>query len=55
MKQEQKEVLDEIKTTVDKNGGYVSANRLVQDAIQIFISHYKNDAISKYSSAYAKR
>jgi hypothetical protein len=55
MKQEHKEALNEIKTIVDRNGGYVSANRLVMDAIQIFISHYKDDAISKYSSAYNKK
>lgn len=54
IKPEQKEALDEITDTINRNGGYVSVMRLVQDSIQIFIDHYKNDAISKYSSTYEK-
>lgn len=52
---EQKEALDEIKNTINRNGGYVPVVRLIQDSIQIFIDHYKDDAIQRYSSRYNKK
>lgn len=55
MPPEQKEALDEIKEAVDENGGYVPVVRLIQDSIQIFIDHYKDEAISRYSYRYNKK
>jgi len=52
MKIEQKEALDEIQEIVNENGSHVSITRLIQDSIQIFIDHYKNAAIERYSPAY---
>ncbi|MGB9937405.1 MAG: hypothetical protein ACPK7O_06765 [Methanobacterium sp.] len=55
IKPEQKTALNEIKDTVSMKGGSVSAMRLVQDAIQIFTDHYREEAIQRYSSNYAKK
>ena len=55
IKPEQKQALDNIKDIVYRNGGYVSAMRLVQDAIQIFTDHYTEEAINRYSSNYSKK
>lgn len=55
LKPEQKEALNDIKDIIDKNGGCVSMMRLIQDSVQIFIDHYKNEAISRYSSTYKKQ
>lgn len=52
---EQKEALDEIQKEIEENGGQVSLVRLIQDSIQIFIQHYKNDAIKRYSHLYDKK
>lgn len=55
LRPEQKEALDSIQEEVNVNGGYVSAMRLISDSIQIFIDHYKDDAIKRYSPIYAKQ
>ena len=55
MPPEQKEALEEIKDAVATNGGYVPVVRLIQDSIQIFLDHYKDDAIQRYSSMYHKK
>jgi NifU-like protein involved in Fe-S cluster formation len=52
---EQKIALDEIKNEIEKNGKKISCMRLLQDSIDIFIEHYSNEAIKKYSSNYPKR
>ena len=53
--EEQVARLKEIKTQVNENGGTVSVMRLMQDSIQIFLDHYKEDAIQKYSPIYEKK
>jgi hypothetical protein len=52
LRPEQKDALDEIQEIVNENGAYVSIMRLMQDSIQIFIEHYKNEAIERYSPSY---
>jgi hypothetical protein len=52
---EQKNALEDIKKKVKKNGGKVSVMRLIQDAIKIFVEHYRYEAIEKYSSSYSKK
>lgn len=52
LKTEQKDALNEIQQTVKENGGYVSIMRLTQDSIQIFIDHYRDEAINRYSPAF---
>ncbi len=52
IKEEQKNSLDEIQKKIELNGGRVSTMRLMQDSIQIFLDHYQNEAIEKYSPFY---
>lgn len=52
LKPEHKEALDEIQEIVNQNGSHVSITRLIQDSIEIFIDHYKNAAIERYSPDY---
>lgn len=52
---EQKEALDNIQEEISFNGGYVSVMRLINDSIQIFIDHYGEDAVKRYSPMYAKK
>lgn len=52
---EQKEALNEIKKEIVSNGGSVSIMRLMQDSIEIFIQHYSEEAIERYSSCYDKK
>ena len=52
--EEQKIDLERVKTQVKENGGSVSVMRLMQDSIQIFLDHYQEDAIRKYSPIYKK-
>lgn len=51
---EQKIALDEIQKEVEINGGKVSCMRLLQDSIKVFLDHYSNEAINRYSSNYSK-
>lgn len=51
---EQKDALEEIQNKVEEQGGKVSCMRLMQDSINIFIDHYSNEAIKRYSSNYQK-
>lgn len=55
LRMEQKEALDEIQKSIDENGGSVSIMRLMQDSIQIFIQHYSEEAIERYSPFYDKK
>ena len=55
LRQEQKEALDSIKEEVSFNGGYVSVMRLINDSIQIFVDHYRDEAVERYSPMYAKK
>ncbi|MDO5835380.1 MAG: hypothetical protein Q4P17_02635 [Methanobacterium sp.] len=55
LRPEQKEALDNIKEEISFNGGYVSVMRLINDSIQIFIDHYGEEAVERYSPMYAKR
>lgn len=55
LKMEQKSALDEIQNEILANGGSVSIMRLMQDSIHIFIQHYRDEAIERYSPAYNKK
>ncbi|MGB9936315.1 MAG: hypothetical protein ACPK7O_01205 [Methanobacterium sp.] len=46
------EQLNEIQDKIKANGGYVSTAQLIRDSIQIFLNHYKKDAVNKYSANY---
>ena len=50
----QKGKLEAIQRQVKENGGSISVMRLMQDAITIFLEHYKDEAIEKYSPNYKK-
>ena len=52
LKCEQKDGLDDIQRQISANGGDVSIMELIVDSIQIFIDHYKNAAIERYSLSY---
>jgi hypothetical protein len=52
LRPDQKEALDEIQEQVKQNGGYVSAMRLINDSIQVFIDNHKEEAIERYSPIY---
>ncbi len=47
-----KDALEAIKEEVKNNGSSVSCNRLMQDAIAIFIDKYREKAVMKYSPVY---
>jgi hypothetical protein len=51
---EEKEGLDSIMEEINKKGGVVSAMRLINDAIRIFLKYYGNQAVEKYSRIYEK-
>jgi hypothetical protein len=52
---EQKNTFDEIQKEIEMNGGRVSCMRLLQDSIKVFLDHYQDQAIDKYSSNYSKK
>jgi len=52
---DEKEGLDEIIKKIRERGGMVSMMRLIEDAIMIFIDHYGQQAVEKYSRIYKKR
>lgn len=52
---EEKIGLENVIKEIKKKGGNVSMMRLINDAIKIFIDHYSQDAVEKYSPVYKKR
>jgi len=52
LKQGQKEALDELQKKINENGGNVSIMRLINDAVNIFLNNYYEDAIEIYTRTY---
>lgn len=52
LKQGQKEALDELQNKINEKGGNVSIMRLINDAVNIFLNNYCEDAIEIYSRTY---
>lgn len=52
LKIKQKKELDNIQKQINENGGNVSIMELIDDAIQIFIDKYSDDAVKRYSPSY---
>jgi hypothetical protein len=55
LRPDHKEALDEIQERVKQNGGSVSAMRLINDSIQVFIDNHKEEAIKRYSPIYTRK
>lgn len=52
LKIKQKNELDSIQKQINENGGDVSIMELIDDAVQIFIDKYSDDAVKRYSPSY---
>lgn len=55
LKIKQKKELDNIQKQINENGGNVSIMELIDDAIQIFIDKYSDEAVKRYSPSYYHR
>jgi hypothetical protein len=55
LKLKQKNELDSIQKQIKENGGDVSIMELIDDAIQIFIDKYGDEAVKRYSPSYYHR
>jgi Arc/MetJ-type ribon-helix-helix transcriptional regulator len=45
----QREKLENIQRTVKDKGGYVSANQLIRDSLEMFLESNEENAIKKYT------
>lgn len=52
LRDEVSDELEEIQRQVKEHGGNISITRLMQDAIQIYVDFYQQQAVEKYSPVY---